>query len=147
MATSRNSKAKAQREATSSAAAAETKKAAKERGGRGVARKAKASGANKANVAKTAAAEEKKPGDAGRKEEEVDEAPGEPEELSRKDVVQRALRKVQQQLESEEEVKPATIGALEKLLRLDRDILKETEMPQEIRVLWEETDEDPEQDS
>jgi len=64
-------------------------------------------------------------------------------EVSRKELVQKALRKIQRQLDSSEDVTPATIGALEKLLKLDRDILGEGEMPQEIRVLWEETDDDP----
>jgi len=58
--------------------------------------------------------------------------------ISRKELVERALEKLKAKLDSTEEVTPATIGALEKLLKLDREILEEKEMPQEIRVLWEE---------
>jgi hypothetical protein len=78
--------------------------------------------------------------------EKADGDPTEAKKISRQDLIERAFQKVKDRLDSKDDVTPATIGALEKLLKLDRDILEESEMPQEIRVLWEETDDDPEQD-
>ena len=66
--------------------------------------------------------------------------------ISRQALIERAFQKLKERLDSKDDMTPAMIGALEKLLKLDRDVLDETEMPQEIRVLWEERDDDPEPD-
>jgi hypothetical protein len=71
---------------------------------------------------------------------------GKVRKISRQALIERAFEKLKERLDSKDAMTPAMIGVLEKLLKLDRDVLDETEMPQEIRVLWEERDDDPEQD-
>jgi hypothetical protein len=64
--------------------------------------------------------------------------------ISRKELLAKAFEKVRLRLESDEAVTPALIGAMEKLFKMDREIVQENEMPHEIRVLWDETnDGDP----
>ena len=64
--------------------------------------------------------------------------------ISRKELLAKAFEKVRARLESDEVVTPALIGAMEKLFKMDREIVQENEMPHEIRVLWDETnDGDP----
>jgi hypothetical protein len=64
--------------------------------------------------------------------------------ISRKELLAKAFEKVRARLESAEQVTPALIGAMEKLFKMDREIVHENEMPHEIRVLWDETnDGDP----
>lgn len=62
--------------------------------------------------------------------------------ISRKDLLAKAFEKVRVRLESSEAVTPALIGAMEKLFKMDREIVQENEMPHEIRVLWDETNDD-----
>lgn len=57
---------------------------------------------------------------------------------SERQLVERALRQVKKQLDTEDDLQPSTIGVLEKLLKMHRDLVEEEEMPQEIRVLWQE---------
>jgi hypothetical protein len=64
--------------------------------------------------------------------------------ISRKELLAKTFEKVRLRLESSEAVTPALIGAMEKLFKMDREIVHENEMPHEIRVLWDETnDGDP----
>jgi hypothetical protein len=62
--------------------------------------------------------------------------------ISRKELLAKAFEKVRLRLESSEAVTPALIGAMEKLFKMDREIVQENEMPHEIRVLWDETNDD-----
>ena len=62
--------------------------------------------------------------------------------ISRKELLAKAFEKVRVRLESSEAVTPALIGAMEKLFKMDREIVQENEMPHEIRVLWDETNDD-----
>lgn len=62
--------------------------------------------------------------------------------ISRKELLAKAFEKVRVRLESAEGVTPALIGAMEKLFKMDREIVQENEMPHEIRVLWDETNDD-----
>jgi hypothetical protein len=62
--------------------------------------------------------------------------------VSRKQLLAKAFEKVRLRLESDEAVTPALIGAMEKLFKMDREIVQENEMPHEIRVLWDETNDD-----
>lgn len=62
--------------------------------------------------------------------------------ISRKELLAKAFEKVRARLESSEGVTPALIGAMEKLFKMDREIVQENEMPHEIRVLWDETNDD-----
>ena len=87
------------------------------------------------------------------KPEESKEMQSAPEEqkVSRRDLLDKALRAVEDQLNSEKKPSTATIGNLVRLIKLDRDLGKDEDVPQEITVLWEETEEeedeeDPEDD-
>ena len=62
--------------------------------------------------------------------------------ISRKELLAKAFEKVRLRLESAEAVTPALIGAMEKLFKMDLEIVQENEMPHEIRVLWDETNDD-----
>lgn len=62
--------------------------------------------------------------------------------ISRKELLAKAFEKVRVRLESSEAVTPALIGAMEKLFKMDREIVQENDMPHEIRVLWDETNDD-----
>ncbi len=142
------------REAKSTAEAAEPKKATRGRSKNRAADKTKQASKSKAAAEKPALSEEEKPAAAATEEtaapasgaeaaeKHADKESGEVKKISRQDLIERAFQKVKERLDSTDAVTPATIGALEKLLKLDRDILEEAEMPQEIRVLWDESGED-----
>jgi hypothetical protein len=140
-------------EAKSTAEAAELKKAT--RGKNRTADKTKQANKSKAAAEEPTPSEKEKPSAAATEgtettasgaeaaEKHADTETGKVKKISRQELIERAFQKVKERLDSNDAVTPATIGALEKLLKLDRDILEENEMPQEIRVLWEETDDDP----
>jgi hypothetical protein len=159
MATSRDPKETARGvEAKGTADAAAQRKAGKDRGDGGGVRKTHTAGKKKSAAEKPAVPAQKKEvitaeegiavieGSAQANTENAEGKSGKVRKISRQALIERAFEKLKERLDSKDAMTPAMIGVLEKLLKLDRDVLDETEMPQEIRVLWEETDDDPEQD-
>lgn len=65
------------------------------------------------------------------------------DDVSRKEVFYEALDRVRKALDTEEKPSTSTIGNLVQLLKLHKDIAAEEELPHEIRVLWQETSDDP----
>jgi len=159
MATSRDPKATARGAgAKGTAGPAPHRKVGKERGDAGVVRKTQAEGKRKSTGEKPAVPGQEKAvatveeetavieSSAGVGTEQAAAKPAAVKKISRQALIERAFQKLKERLDSKDDMTPAMIGALEKLLKLDRDVLDETEMPQEIRVLWEERDDDPERD-
>jgi hypothetical protein len=62
---------------------------------------------------------------------------------TREELIETALERIRKQLGNEsKELTPAVVGMIEKLLKLDRELIHRDDIPQEIRVLWQETDEE-----
>jgi len=68
------------------------------------------------------------------------------DDVSRREVFYEALDRVRKALDTEEKPSTSTIGNLVQLLKLHKDIAAEEELPHEIRVLWQETHDDPSND-
>jgi hypothetical protein len=68
--------------------------------------------------------------------------------ISRKDLLEKALRIIARDLDAEGGERPTnTIGSLVQLLKLDRSIKEDEEQPHEIRVVWQQMDDETEIDS
>jgi hypothetical protein len=71
--------------------------------------------------------------------EAEDGSENEPTPISRKDLLEKALRMVAADLKIKGGKRPTnTIGSLVQLLKLDRSFREDEEQPHEIRVVWQE---------
>ncbi len=62
--------------------------------------------------------------------------------ISRKDLLEKAIERVKEKLDRDRDLSPGVIGNVVQLLKLNRDLVDDEEVVKEIRVLWEEINED-----
>lgn len=84
----------------------------------------------------SAEAEERKGCSAKAKPGKKQSGPAKP--ISRKELLEGALERVRKELDSDGALKTGVIGNLVQLLKLERELVDEDNVPHEIRVLWEE---------